>query len=138
MREHKGNSIILLPDNYIVIDIETTGLSSNYDDIIELAAIKICEDKIVDEFQSLVNPGYEIGPFITDLTGITNDMLNSAPRIEHILPKYLDFIGDSVVVGHNVSFDVNFIYDTEEYLDLGYFSNNHIDTRRNVERVLFT
>ena len=135
-REHKGQSIIALPTDYVVIDIETTGLSSNYDDIIELAAIKVKNDQVVGEYQSLVDPEYEIDPFISDLTGITNEMLKTAPKIEIVLPDFLKFVGDSVVLGHNVSFDVNFIYDTEEYLGIGFFSNDHIDTRR-IYRKLF-
>lgn len=130
MRENKGKSIILLPDDYVVIDIETTGLSSDYDEIIELAAIKIHNGEVIDKIQTLIKPTMKICSFITELTGITNEMVKDAPNISETLPDYFKFIGDSIVLGHNVSFDVNFIYDVSEYFGCGYFSNDYVDTMR--------
>ena len=96
-RTGRGKSIIGFPDEYCVIDTETTGLSSQYDNLIEVAAIKYKNGVEIDRFQSLVQPpgvddGYYVGGFITYLTGITNDMLENAPSIYEILPKFFDFI----------------------------------------------
>lgn len=74
-RVEKGKSIIDLLDNYIIFDIETTGLDSSYDEIIEIGAIRIENNKVVSKFQSLVKPNIEIDDYISELTGITNDMV---------------------------------------------------------------
>ena len=81
-----------MPDNYTVIDIETTGISPYYDDIIELSGLKIRNNKVVEEFSTLVNPQRSVSGFITNLTGITNNMLFDAPDIKTALPKLIDFI----------------------------------------------
>ena len=261
-REHRGNSVIEFPNEYVVIDIETTGLSTEFNDIIELGALKVINDEVVDSFQSLVQPpvdyldpytdvtnedyyavdrpdGYYycyvryieaneevaeliqkitqlnaeskatqdkekllalygeireiqkiiyrrtfcplhckwpgirvsspeavdkfveeysnpdnnyqlycmeihtreknieyVDPFIESLTGITNEMLESAPRLETVMPEFLEFVGDSYVLGHNVGFDVNFIYDNVEDLELPHFSNPWINTLR-ISKKLF-
>lgn len=129
-RSEKGESLIAFPDNYVIIDLETTGLSSEYNEIIEVAALKVKNGLISDTFHSLVKPCEEICDYISELTGITNDMLSSAPNIEEVLPKYLSFIGNAVVVGHNVNFDVNFIYDNNIWHFNEPFKNNFIDTMR--------
>ena len=129
-RPEKGENLIAFPDDYVIIDLETTGLSPEYDEIIEVAALKVKNGLISDSFQSLVKPRNEVGDYISELTGITNDMLSSAPSIEEVLPKYLSFIGDAVVVGHNVNFDVNFIYDNDIRCFNEPFRNNFIDTMR--------
>lgn len=128
-REYKGNSLTELSDSYVVIDIETTGLDSEYDEVIELGAIRVVNGAVTDEFQSLVMPVEPLDDFIINLTGITNDMLSTAPTLEKILPKFLSFIGDFIIVGHNVNFDINFIYDKS--ILLGYYlKNDFIDTLR--------
>ncbi len=128
-RESRGSSIIALPDNYVCIDIETTGLSFEYDEIIEVSALKVCDQKIVDLYTTLIKPTFPVPGYITALTGITNEMVSSAPQIEEILPVLYSFIGSSIVVGHNVSFDVNFLYDS--FCRVGMtFSNDFIDTMR--------
>lgn len=135
MREFKGKSIIDFPSNYVVIDIETTGLSPEWDNIIEVAGIRYEDYVEVERFTSLVQPpcndeGMYVDSYIEELTGITNEMLSSAPALAEVLPLYRDFIGSSIVIGHNVNFDINFIYDNfEQYLGCP-FSNNYIDTWR--------
>ena len=94
---------------YIVVDLETTGLSKNTDEIIEFAAVRYKDGKQVDHIQSLVNPHLAIPRKITQLTGITQSMVDDAPYIEDALSKLVNYIGDSVVVAHNASFDVGFI-----------------------------
>ena len=137
---------IELPDNYTVIDIETTGLSRTKNEIIELSAVKIRNNKIAQTFSTLVKPNGYINSFIQNLTGITNDMVNNAPSIESVLDKYIKFIGDDTVIGHNVKFDIGFINNNcIKYYDKE-FSNDSIDTcklakkytdlkRRNLETV---
>jgi len=135
-RTHKGSSLIAFPDAYIVIDIETTGLSPEWDSIIEIAAIKYKDGIKVDQFASLVRPDYAdpdgtyIDDFIEELTGITNEMLQDAPSADSILLQYKDFLGDSVLVGHNVNFDINFLYDAFNNYFHTPFSNDYIDTMR--------
>lgn len=135
-RNNKGKNLITFPKEYAVIDIETTGLSPKYDSIIELSALKIKDNSIVDTFTSLVNPGFKIDSFITELTGITNEMLQESNKIEKILPDFLNFIGDSLLVGHNINFDINFIYDNCITLFNKSLQNDFIDTMRISKRIL--
>lgn len=116
--------------NYVVIDVETTGLDPEKDRIIELAAVRVVRNEVVETFTSLVNPEIEISDFISNLTGITNEMLADAPRIQDILPSFLDFIGDAVVLGHNVVFDVKFVYCACMRCFSDGFPNNFADTLR--------
>lgn len=126
----KGKSIIDFPGNFTVIDIETTGLDPVCSEIIELSAIKYVDYKQVSTFSQLVKPSELIDDFITRLTGITNDMVACAPSIDKVLPDFLSFVGNDTVIGHNVNFDVNFIYDNCELFNLPRFSNDYIDTMR--------
>lgn len=117
-REQKGKSLLDSIDNYIVIDLETTGLDPSYDEIIEFAAVRVENGAIISEFQSLVKPSFPIDGFITELTGITNEMLSSAPSVDTVLPSFLDYVGQSTIVAHNANFDVNFLYDRRCFLPL--------------------
>ena len=131
IREFKGNSLISLDKDYVVFDIETTGLDSKYDEIIEISGVKVKDDEIIDTFTSLVKPINPISPFITNLTGISNEMVASSPSIDEVLPKFMEFIEDDILIGHNVNFDINFVYDSLERI--GYpkkLDNNFIDTMR--------
>ena len=94
---------------YIVFDIETTGLSPETEEITEIGAVKLMDGKFVDTFSKLVNPNREIPEKITHLTGITNEMVADAPKIDEILPKFLEFCGNNTVIAHNAKFDVSFI-----------------------------
>lgn len=96
-------------ENYTVVDIETTGLSPKKDDIIELSALKVRDNKVVEEFSTLLKSSKGVNNFISGLTGITNSMLNNAPIIEDVLPEFLAFIGNDIILGHNVNFDMRFI-----------------------------
>jgi len=134
-RNNKGNSLMTAVSTFVSIDIETTGLSPQYDSIIEVGASKYENGVLVDSFSSLVNPGFPIDEFITKMTGITNEMLENAPELASILPKYLDFLGNDILVGHNINFDINFIYDACESLELRPFDNDFIDTMRIARRM---
>ena len=96
-------------DTYIVFDIETTGLYAGRDRITEIGAVKVVKGEIVDQYSTFVNPGIPIPEKIQELTGITDEMVQDAPEISEVLPTFLDFIDDGILVAHNASFDVNFI-----------------------------
>ena len=101
---------------FTIIDLETTGLSPKTGEIIEIAAIKYQGNQIVDKFSTLIKPDIEfIPPKITQLTGITNVMVIDQPKIEQVLPDFLKFLEDSVIVAHNAKFDMGFLnYKTQE------------------------
>lgn len=160
-KRQKGKSLIQFPENYVVLDIETTGLCPSFDEIIELSAIKVRDNVVVDKFTSLVQPEeqeccsdededkdkdkdkedyifekYFVDSFITSLTGITNKMLETAPKIKDILPNFVDFIGDDILVGHNINFDINFIYDDLKGYFNKEFKNDFVDTLRISKKLL--
>lgn len=129
-RYYKGNRLEKFVSDYVVVDVETTGLNVNKCALIEVAAVKVVGDKVVDTFESLVKP-YEycsVSKEITELTGITNAMLREAPKIEDVLPIFKDFIGNSVLLGHNVNFDINVLYDNFERVLDSALSNDFVDT----------
>ena len=96
--------------DFSVIDIETTGLDSRFDDITELAAVRVRGGQIVDSFQELVKPSVPIPHFLEEKTHITNAMVQNARTLAEVLPCFLDFIGDDVLMGYNIDrFDKNFI-----------------------------
>ena len=114
-------------DTFIIFDIETTGLSPNSCGITEIGAVKIERGEIKEEFSTFVNPGMPIPPGITDLTGITDEMVRDAPKIKEALKKFLDFAGDYMLVAHNASFDIGFI--KKNAADCKYaFTNPYLDT----------
>ena len=135
----KGHSILNVPDSYIVLDLETTGLDPHYDDIIEVACLKFAGGKQVDSFHSYIQPRpfqdnngqlHFVDDFITDLTGITDDMLKDAPHFTSIAPELSKYLGNSVLVGHNVNFDINFLYDNFMAALRKPLHNNFVDTMR--------
>ncbi len=135
-RENKGKSLIAFPSNYTILDLETTGLDPKFDSIIEIAALRVRNGEIVDSFSTLVKPEEEVSEFITDLTGISNDMLSTAPTPEEIFPSVREFLSNDIIVGHNVNFDINFIYDWFEIIIENMFSNDFVDTMRLSRKVL--
>lgn len=112
-----------MPTTYIAIDLETTGLDPSRDEIIEVAAITFRDAIIIDEFTSLVNPLRDIPPFIARLTGITDGMVADAPSLRTLRPQLRSLLGDNVLVGHNVDFDLGFLREAR----LG-FGNRRVDT----------
>ncbi|CDB16709.1 dNA polymerase III polC-type [Clostridium sp. CAG:221] len=113
----KGQS---LDDTYVVFDLETTGFSPKNDKIIEIGAVKVKNGKIIDSFSEFVNPRRPIPYKITELTGISDDMVKYADSIDFVLPKFMEFIGDAAVVAHNASFDCSFIEKNCKDLDLPF------------------
>ena len=108
----------MLDDTYVVFDLETTGFSPIKDKIIEIGAVKVERGKITERFSTFVNPKVPIPFQITQLTSITDQMVMDAPDIETVLPKFLTFVGDAVLVAHNASFDVGFIEQNCRYQDI--------------------
>ncbi len=99
----------VLPDNCIIADIETTGFSAEKDSIIEICALRVVENKVVEEFSSLVKPEKEISNYISNLTGITMEMTKNAPNIKTVLSDFCNFVQTNPIVGHNIKFDLSFI-----------------------------
>lgn len=114
--------------SYVVYDIETTGFSSTYDRIIEIAACKVYNGGIIDQFETFVNPQMPIPEKIQELTTITDETVKNAPTIEEILPKFLEFCKDSILVAHNAKFDVNFVYENIKRLNIDFPKLPVIDT----------
>ena len=113
---------------FCVIDLETTGGSADSCAITEIGAVKLRGGECLGTFQTLVNPGCAIPPEITILTGITHSMVMPAPRIEAVLPSLLEFIGDAVIVGHNIRFDLSFLQAALERDQRPKLTNRSVDT----------
>ena len=114
---------------YCVFDLETTGISHITEKITEIGAIKIKNGEIVDTFETFVNPEKPIPEEVVNVTHITDEMVKDSETIEKVMPKFLEFIGDSVLVAHNADFDIGYIKYNCENLGLD-FDNSHIDTLR--------
>ena len=126
-KRNKGICLRTIPESYVVVDIETTGLSPVFASIIEISAKKVYPSK-VEEFSVLINPGRPLPPNITTLTGITDEMLKDKGGIEEAITSFIAFLGNNVMVGHNVNFDINFLYDASiKYLGKA-LSNDFVDT----------
>ena len=115
-----GGQDMSFDEEFVAFDLETTGLSSRTDTIIEIGAVIMKEGKEIDRFQTFVAPGRKLDPKIIELTGITDSMLLGAPTIEQALPKFLEFVGQRVLVAHNSDFDTGFIRAACERLGLPY------------------
>lgn len=112
---------------FVVFDIETTGFSSQNDRIIEIGAVKLQDGEVVDRFSTFVDPEVPVPYKITELTGIRDSMVMGQPKIREVIPKFLEFIGDSILVAHNAYFDVGFIRKNAGDIGLG-FNNPIVDT----------
>lgn len=115
-------------DAYTVIDFETTGLSPYQHEIIEFCGLRIRNGKIVDRYQVLVKPRGVITSFITNLTGISPEMVEDAPYIEEVLPLIVAFLGSDLIIGHNISFDWGFLCANLQRYGLNILSNRRCDT----------
>ena len=108
-------------EEFVVFDIETTGLNSHTNEIIEIGAVKIKAGRIVDRYSQLINPGRPIPYHITEITSITDEQVANEPKIDEVIGKFVDFIGDAVLVAHNAPFDMGFIKrDIKKYLNIDY------------------
>lgn len=115
---------------FTAIDTETTGLSSQTDRIIEIGAVKFNKDGLISEFSKLINPERPIPFSSTQIHHITNKMVQNEQPIKNVLPDFLDFLGDSILIGHNVNFDLRFL--NAELTRNGFpeIENSLIDTLR--------
>ncbi len=118
-----------LDTTYCVLDLETTGLSFRTEKITEIGVMKVKGGEVLEEFSCFVNPEKPIPQKVVEVTNITDDMVKDAETIDFVMPKLLDFLGDSVLVAHNADFDIGFLkYNAKE---LGYELNNtYLDTLR--------
>ena len=125
----RGKLICSYVPDYVLYDLETTGISSKYDKVIEVSAVKVRGGRIVDEFSELVNPGRPIPAAASMVNNISDEMVAGALSFEKVLPRFLDFIGDDVLAGHNIhSFDMKFLYrDCEKYFNQT-LENDYVDT----------
>jgi len=123
-----------LDTEYVIFDLETTGLSPETERITEIGAVKMKNGEVVDRFSEFVNPRKQLTPEISQLTGITDDMLIDKPDETVIIPKFMEFVGDAVLVAHNANFDMSFIYAVCERLSIPV-KNGYLDTLDLARRV---
>ena len=136
VRSQKGKSLWAFPDDYTVVDIETNGLFSGICEIIEISAIKYRNNKKTDVFSVLIKPSQKIDGFITRLTGITDDMVKDGADIREALIGFRNFVGSDILLGYNVNFDIDFLYDNMlHYLDEP-LTNDFVDVLRFSRRAL--
>lgn len=135
-RKFKGKSLFAFPSDYTVVDIETNGMVSGVCEIIEVSALKFRNGVLQDSFSTLIKPTEKIGWFITQLTGITDEMVENAPDINGVMQDFYDFIGKDILIGHNVNFDVNFLYDNLWVHNSLILDNDFVDTLRLARKAL--
>ena len=133
-RPEGGENLYKLPHSYVAVDTETTGLDFDCCDIIEIGALRIVDGEVRETFNSLVNIGYELDPFIVDLTGITDEMLVGAPPLSQVIESFDSFAGDETLLAHNASFDMNFLYTAYERALGRPLRNDYVDTLRVARR----
>lgn len=127
--DRRGKQLREYVADYVVYDLETTGMSPYSDSIIEISAVKVVEHQVTDTFSMLVNPGRPIPYGATAINGITDEMVEDEPDISAVFPLFIDFIGDMVLVGHNIHcFDMKYIWHVAEMLYGKTVSNDYIDT----------
>lgn len=115
-------------EEFVVFDIETTGFNSHFNKIIEIGAVKIKAGRIIDRYSQLINPGISIPYHITEITSITNEQVANQPKIDEAIEKFVEFVGDAVLVAHNAPFDMGFIKrDVKKCLNIN-LENSVIDT----------
>ena len=139
-KRYKGSSLLIIPHDYTVVDVETTGYDPRYDEIIEVGCIKYRNFQETVRFQTLIQPpknrlGEYVDSFIESYTGITNQMLKTAPPFADIFNDLRNFLSGELIVGHNVNFDINFLYDSLVTFDI-IFDNDFVDTLRLAHRLL--
>lgn len=133
----KGKQICHYVPDYVLFDLETTGVSCINDEIIEISAVKVRNGVIVDEFSQLVNPGKPIPKAASMVNNISDKMVADAPYFYEVLPRFISFIGQDALVGHNInSFDMKFLYrDCEKYYKQT-LTNDYVDTLK-LAKVVF-
>lgn len=125
----KGRNIDSYIENYVLFDLETTGISWRSDDVIEISALRVRNGQVTECFSSLVDPGRPIPWAASRVNNITDDMVAGEPTMEEILPQFLEFVGEDVLAGHNIArFDLNFLY-RDAMVRFGLLpGNDYVDT----------
>lgn len=117
-----------VPD-YVLFDLETTGVSWEKDEVVEISALKVKDGMIVEEFSTLVNPGMPIPYYASEVNGITDDMVADSPAFDTVFGEFLEFAGDAVLVGHNIhTFDMKFMQKSAQRYYGKVIGNDYIDT----------
>ena len=124
----KKKDVIIVPNEFVAIDTETTGLSATRNEIIEVSAVRYRYGHAVGAYETLIKPSTPVNPFVSILTGITNKKLKDAPSADDVIFPLLNFIGSSVLVGHNIGFDLQFLNCLAERNGVPPLSNDSIDT----------
>lgn len=124
-----GKKLNMYVPDYVLFDLETTGTSCTTDEVVEISAIKVVDGKVVEEFSTLVNPQMPIPYCATEVNGITDAMVADSPPFDVALSNFLEFIGDMILVGHNIhTFDMKFICrDAQKYFGKT-IGNDYVDT----------
>ena len=124
----KNKEYPLFDQEYVVYDTETTGLNSGIDQMIEIGAVKVKNDEIIDRFDELIACPTPLPKIITELTNITDEMLVGKDSEENVTKRFLEFCGDLPLVAHNAQFDISFVTSACKKYDLGEFNNTVVDT----------
>lgn len=129
LENKRGRQLYIYTPDYVLFDLETTGISCMADEVIEISAVKVRNGEVTDEFSELVNPGRPIPYAASRVNHITDQMVEDAPQFAEVLEQFLAFAEKDVLVGHNIgSFDMQFLYrDCERYLGQ-VLTNDYIDT----------
>lgn len=124
-----GKKLNMYVPDYVLFDLETTGTSCTTDEVVEISAIKVVDGKVVEELSTLVNPQMPIPYWATEVNGITDAMVADSPPFDVALSNFLEFIGDMILVGHNIhTFDMKFICrDAQKYFGKT-IGNDYVDT----------
>ncbi len=122
-----GDKTASLDDEFVVFDLETTGLSAMYNKITEIGAVKVKNGEVIGEFNTFVDPETHIPEDITELTGITDEMVKGAPKCAEALKAFLDFCGDDILIAHNAVFDTSFLRAAAKEYKIP-FENTYLDT----------
>lgn len=125
----KGRRLNKYLEDYVVFDLETTGISVVSDEIVEISAVKVKNHEIEDTFSTLVNPGIHIPRSATQINGITDEMVSKAPDLKAAMDDVMEFFGEAVLVGHNIhTFDMKFLSRAALKLYDSDISNDYVDT----------
>lgn len=129
LENKRGRQLYIYTPDYVLFDLETTGISCMTDEVVEISAVKVRNGEVTDEFSELVNPGRPIPYAASRVNHITDQMVEDAPQFPQVLEQFLAFAENDVLVGHNIgSFDMQFLYrDCERYLGQ-VLANDYIDT----------
>lgn len=133
----KGKKLVKYLPDYVVFDLETTGISVTSDEVVEISAVRVRAGRIVNEFSTLVNPGRPIPRAASRVNGITDEMVKNAPQFHEALGAFLEFVGNDALVGHNIhTFDMKFLYRDAERFFGKLPDNDYVDTLQLARRCL--